>query len=834
MAGSRIKGITVEINGDVTKLTDALSKVNVKTKEVSNTLKDLNRLLKFDPKNTELLKQKQSELAEKVKATKEKLDQEKEALEQLKNAPDQTKELVQQQENLKREIEATTEEYKKAKKEMQDFGSVGAQKMAAVGTKMKSIGEKVAGVGSKMTMGFTVPVVAGATAAVSAYGDVDKQFRLVEQTMGTTSNSAEDFQGLWNQLGTSAKNSVYGMQDAADATLNFARQGFSAKEATDMLTPAMSLAAGTGTDLSTVTAGLGNSLKMFGADSSEAANYADILARAQAQANTDTTQLFEAMSIAGPICQTVGWDISDLATITDIFGNAGISGSEGATALKTGIARLAAPTKDAAGAMDSLGLSTGQTNAIFNDDGSMKSMPEVLANLRNGFSGLTEEQTLSAASTIFGKNQMAKWLTLIQTSPEEVNGLRDALDSCTGSADDMANALMSGTGGSLEQLKSTFDVFKVELGEQLAPAFQPVIQGLTNLMNGFMALSPETQQMIIRIVATVAAIGPLLLIGGKLMVGIGQLLIFAPLLQGALLAFGGPILGVTLAIGTAVAAGVALYQNWDTIKEKCTELGQHISERWDAVKQATAVGWDEIKSDVSGAWEGIKTGVSDGIETAKTAVVNGWENIKSQTQSDWDAIQSDIDAHGGGIQGVLGAAVDNIKSNWQNGFDRMNEISGGRLGDILSSVGDKVESMKEKFRSGLDAIGGFFDGLHLELPHINLPHFGLSGGFSLNPPSVPHITVDWYAKAMEGGMILNSPTIFGAAGGKLLGGGEAGPEAVVGTKSLYKMIASAVARASGGVTVNVYGAEGQSVTDLARAVGDVLTKQMQKKEAVWA
>ena len=131
-----------------------------------------------------------------------------------------------------------------------------------------------------------------------------------------------------------AANSVFGMQDAADATLNFARQGFNAKQAGDMLTPALNLAAGTATDLSVVTGGLGNALKMFGKDSNYAATAADILSTAQAQANTTVTDLFDAMATAGPICSSVGWSMSDLAAITDIFGDAGISGAEGATALK--------------------------------------------------------------------------------------------------------------------------------------------------------------------------------------------------------------------------------------------------------------------------------------------------------------------------------------------------------------------------------------------------------------------------------------------------------------------------------------------------------------------
>ena len=570
---SNIKGLFIEIGADTSKLEAAFRSADNSIKSTQSQLRGLNKELKLNPGNTDLLRDKQKALASEISNTKDKLSALQQAQKEMDaEGVDKNSEAYR---NLQTEIDTTKAKLGDLEKEQKDFGSVGAQKIAAVGEKVKGVGEKMADIGGKMTAGFTAPVVAGAAAAVSAYGDVDKQFNLIEQTMGTASNSAEDFKGLWNQMGASAKNSTFGMQDAADATLNFARQGFSAKQATDMLTPAMSLAAGTETDLSETTAGLGNALKMFGADSSEAAGYADVLARAQAQANTDTSQLFDAMSVAGPICKTVGWNIKDLATITDVFGNAGISGSEGATALKTGLARLASPAKDGAAYMDALGLSTGQTYSIFNDDGSMKSMTEVLGNLNQAFSGLTQEEELQAASAIFGKNQMAKWLTLVQTSPEEVDSLRSALDDCSGSADDMANALMSGTGGSIEQMKSTFDVLKVTLGEQLAPAFQPVISGATNLMSAFMNLSPETQQMIMRIVAVVAAIGPLLLIGGKLLVGIGQLMIYAPMIQMAFTTVLGPIGLVVAAIAGAGSGNLCHYEKPEFGDYRCRDCGRH-------------------------------------------------------------------------------------------------------------------------------------------------------------------------------------------------------------------------------------------------------------------
>lgn len=400
---NRIKGITVEIGGDTTGLDKALKSVNSTIRSTQASLKDVNKLLKLDPKNTTLLTQKQKMLKDSISATKEKLEGLKEAQVQAKQQLENGDLGQDKYDALQREIAETESKLKSLEKESKSFGSVSSQRIAAAGEKVKGVGEKMSDAGEKMTLGFTTPVVAGATAAVNSYGNVDKQFNLVKQTMGSTANSASDFKGLWNQIGESAKASVFGMQDAADATLNFARQGFTAKQATDMLTPAMNLAAGTGTDLSEVTSGLGNAMKMFGADSSKAASYSDVLAKAQAQANTNTSELFQSISVAGPICKTVGWNVKDLATITDVFGNAGISGSEGANALKTGLARLASPAKSGADAMDQLKLSTGQAYAIFDDNRKLKPMPEVLSNLNKAFSGLTDQEKLEAASNIFGK-----------------------------------------------------------------------------------------------------------------------------------------------------------------------------------------------------------------------------------------------------------------------------------------------------------------------------------------------------------------------------------------------------------------------------------------------
>lgn len=756
---SRIKGITVEIGGDTTGLEKALKSVNSTIRSTQSSLRDVNRLLKLDPKNTTLLTQKQKMLKSAIGATKEKLESLKQAQVQAKQQLESGDLGQDKYDALQREIAETEQKLKSLEKESRNFGSVSSQRIAATGEKVKSVGDKMADAGTKMTVGFTAPVVAGATAAVNSYGNVDKQFNLVKQTMGSTANSAEDFKGLWNQIGESAKASVFGMQDAADATLNFARQGFTAKQATDMLTPAMNLAAGTGTDLSEVTSGLGNAMKMFGADSSDAASYSDVLAKAQAQANTNTSELFESISVAGPICKTVGWDIRDLATLTDVFGNAGISGSEGANALKTGLARLASPAKSGAQAMDQLKLSTGQTYAIFNDNGTLKDMPTVLKNLNSAFSGLSDQEKLEAAANIFGKEQMSKWLTLIQTSPKDIGSLRDALDSAGGSAGKMSKALMSGTGGTIEQMKSTFDVLVVTIGQMLAPVLQKFFTQLISIMNAIMNMNPAMQRIVLTLIGIVAAIGPVLIIIGKVAAGVGTLMTLAPKIVAAvkLVRTGMAALNAVMLanpIGLVIAAVALLAGTFIYLWKTNAKFRNGIIAIWNSIRAFTAKVWGGIRKLAVTTWGAIKSAVLSPVRAIRSAVTSAWTAIRSTTARVWSGIKSamltPINAARDRIRGILNA----IRSFFPL-----------RIGNIFSN---------------------------LRLPHIHVQGgkapFGIGGKGSL-----PKFSVDWYAKAMKNGMILNGPTIFGASSESLLAGGEAGSETVVGTESLMSMIRSAVA-----------------------------------------
>lgn len=546
--------------------------------------------------------------------------------------------------------------------------------LEATSKKWESLSSSLGKIGSTLTKSITVPVVAAATASVKNFSEVDKTMRLVEKTMGDTAWASGD---LEKAMKSAASNSVFGMNDAANAALNFARQGFNAADASKMLTPAMSLVAGTATDLAVVSGGLGNAMKVFADQGLEAGNAADILAKAQGQANTTVQDLLDSMTVAGPIVDSVGWSMKDLAVITDVFGDAGISGSEGATALKTGLARLASPTDDAASAMKQLGIE------IFNTDGTMKSFTSVQKQLHTAFAGLTQEEQLQAAATLFGKNQMAKWMTLIKAAPETVDKYSSALDNCTGSAEEMANALLSGPGGAIEKLKSSLDVLSYTLGDIVGNNIQPFIEDITEIVDKFNNLDKGTQEATLKMVAFAAAIGPAFLALSK---GVG---IIASVEKGM-----GTLVGGVSKTAESVAT------NFDSLRNGFSRVGD----------AASGLGskWGSVFSSVSGQVSTFTSGVSSQFSTFTSGVSSKFSSLTSDVSSKVsgmveslatpdriDAVTSKFSAFSDTIKSKASAIASSISGTLGNVGAKVSQFGGGIIGNVGAALSQTATVVTE-------------------------------------------------------------------------------------------------------------------------------------------
>ena len=687
--------------------------------------------------------------------------------------------------------------------------------------KVEGVGKKIEGVGKTLTTHLTVPIVTAAGVAVSKFAEVDKTMTLTNQTM---QNSAEEAELLNKAMQDAASNSTFGMSEAAQASLNFARAGLDATEAANALAPAMNLAAGEGGDLDIVSAGLVATINGFGDSFENAEHYADIFANACNNSALDVNGLSDAMSTAAPIFNAAGYTVQDAALYMGVMANAGIDASEAANSLKTGMARLISPAKQGAEWMDRLGIE------VTNADGTMKDSVTIQRELHDAFGTLSESEQIAAASAIFGKNQMSKWLALINTAPADVEALNTSLEQ-DGTTTEMATAMMGGFGGSIEKLKSSLDVLMTSLGQLAAQYLTPVIEKVQGAIDKFMALDDETKEHIIKIAGIVAAVGPVLLIIGKVVSGIGSIISIASGLIAAITAISAPVLAVIAVITAVIAIGVLLYKNWDTIKEKASELGENLKQRFEVIKLAITMTWEAIKEKTSEAFNAIKDKIANSqIGQAASKV---WDAMKKTASDSFNAIKKAYDEHGGGLKGAVSATMEAIKQYYSAGYNFIDNLTGGKLSAIKDKVSSTFDSIKEKIRSAIDYIKGLFN-FSWSLPDIRLPHFSVSGGFSLNPPQVPQFSIQWYKKAMDDAYMLNGATIFGQSGGKLLGGGEAGSEMIIGTNKLMSMIA----QAKGGTTTynNQFVINGvdRDPQQLAQEISYYLDMELQRTSGVFA
>ena len=725
------KGITIEFRGNPAPLKNAINSIRKEAKTLDKELGYINKSLKFNPTSVTMWSQKQKVLSQEITQTKNRLAELRAMKTQLE-AQGLDRNSAEFRE-LEREILKAENQLKTFRKELI---SVGSARLTALSQAFKQLGQKMTQVGTTLTTKVTLPLSLIGGAAVKNFAEVDKIMVLTNSTMANTEEQADL---LNTAMKEAAANSTYGMNEAATATLNFARAGLTAEQAADALAPAMNLAAGEGGNLDTVSGGLVATINGFHGSFEEAAHYADVFANACNNSALDVDSLSSAMSVAAPIFSAAGYSVEDAALYMGVMANNGIEADKAANSLKTGLARLVSPAKQGAEKMDELGIS------ITNADGTMKDSITIQQELHDAFAGLSEAEQIAAASAIFGKNQMSPWLALINTSTEDVNSLNTALLQ-EGTAGQMAADMMGGFGGSLERLKSTIDVAATSLGEALAPMIEKVVKWIQKAVEWFNGLDEEQRTMIATIGAVVAAIGPVLLILGGLFSAIGTVISAVSSAIGILkvvVAFlGGP---VSAAIAAAIAIGVLLWRNWDTIKEKAAQLKNWVVEKWTALKDGVVNAFNSLKERVSAIWESIKTAITTPIENAV-----------------------------------------------------------------------------EFIRNAIDRIRGFFSGLHLELPHIKLPHFSLTGSFSLVPPSIPHISVDWY----KNGGIFTNPTIFNG-----VGVGEAGAEAVLPLKKLWEEMDKRFSQ--DGITINVYGTQGMDVNELAAAVEARLIASEKRRRLAW-
>lgn len=883
MAG-RIKGITVEIGGDTTGLEKALKGVNSAIKTTQSELKDVERLLKLDPSNTELLTQKQKLLKDAISSTSEKLETLKEAQKQAKEQLERGELGQDKYDALQREIVETEQELKRLQ-EQAATTSVTLEKIAAAGDKFEKAGDSITNAGKQISVASAAVTGLG-VAAVKTAADFDSAMANVAAISGAT---GDDLQALRDKAREMGEKTKFSASEAADAMSYMAMAGWKTGDMLSGIEGIMQLAAASGEDLATTSDIVTDALTAFGLTAEDSAHFADILAAASSNANTNVSMMGETFKYCAPVAGALGYSAEDVAEAIGLMGNAGIKSTQAGTALRTMMTKLQGELKLSGEALGEVTIQTA------NADGSMRELSDILADCRTAFLKMSESEAAAAAETLVGKNAMSGFLALMNSAPGDIDKLRNAIENCDGSAEDMAAIMQDNLNGQLTILKSQLEELAISFGEMLMPVIRKVVSAVQGFVDKLNNMDEAQRKTIITIGLVIAALGPFLVILGTVISTVGKSMrAYASAAKGikklmvavksgtgifgklgaAIGGISAPVLAIVAVIAVLAAAFAHLWKTndgfreniiatWTQIKETVSNFCQGIVDRlnslgfefssitevlkavWDgfcnllgpvfegafrfisdtlstvldvilntvdffiAVFSGDWEGaWEAVKNIFSSIWNGLVSWFTNILETIKGVLdvalgwigssweqvwsgvknffTNIWNSIKSFISNTINAISATISNVINGIKTTVSNVFNSIKTTINNIFNGIKDTATTVWNAIKNAITTPIDNAKEKVKAAIDAIKGFFSGLKLELPHIKLPHFSISGSFSLSPPSVPHINIDWY----KSGGIMAGPTIFGMNGSSLMAGGEAGKEAILPLTEFYSKLES--------------------------------------------
>lgn len=745
MAAKTLKGITVEINGKTTGLANALKDVTKTSTALSSNLKEINKALKLDPGNTELLNEKQKILSESVAAARKELEtlegvQDQIAAQYANGDIDRGAWLEYQ--NKLQKAKQHLEDLEKAQK---DFGTAAAQAIKEAGAKIEEYGGKVSKVGETLTKNVTTPLAAAAAAGVAAFSAVDEG---VDTIVMATGASGEALDGLVSSYETIATSIPEELGDVASAVGEVnTRFHTTGEELEGQTTLFLQFAKITGGDVVSSVDSADKVLKTFGKTSDDASGLLGMVAKAAQDTGINAQGLMDDVLANSATFKELNFSLEESVNFMALLDANGVESGVALAGLKKAVVNLTD-----AGMSESEALQT------------------VIDKIKNAGS---ETEALTIAQETFGTKGAAEMATAIREGRLSLDDLSASMADYSTVVTDTYNNTVDGVDGATtaaNAAKIAMSTLGETISDMLAPVFQYLTQLLVDAKARFDTLDDGQKQAIVTIGLIVAAIGPALVIIGKVITavgtittGVGSLVGFVggtavPLISSTLmpilsglwgLLVANPIGVVVVAIGGLIAAFVLLWN-------KCEAFRNFWINLFSSVKSTVV----DAKNSVLSTFDGIKNGISSRIEGAKNNVHNAIESIK-----------------------------------------------------------------------------GFFN-FSWSLPSLKLPHPYISGHFSLNPPSVPSFGINWYK---EGG-ILSGAQIFGQMGGNLLGGGEAGQEAVLPLSDFYDHLDGILSRymsntASGLVVqLNIERFENggsEDIKEIARRVGIEVRREVEKKRGAF-
>lgn len=801
----RIKGITIEIDGDTKGLSQALKGVNKDIKSTQTQLRDINKLLKLDPTNATLLKQKMDALGKEISQTKDKLSQLKSVQDQMEAGLKNGSVTQEQYDAWQREIIETENELKNLEKELKNVPSASDAMLTQVGGNFEAVGQKVSAVGDKISnVGDKLMVVTGAitaagAASIEAWKEVDSASdNLIKKTGATGANLAE-MEGIVNDLATTIPTTF----DTASNAVGLVNTRFdvTGDELERLSSAFIKFADLNGTDVAGSIDSVSSMMKAWGIDAKDTVAVLDTLNGVGQRTGVSVNTLSDVLQGNALSFKELDLNMAEAATLLGNMEKNGIDASAGMTALRKAMSKAT-------------------------DDG--KSLTEVMAEWEALMkSSASESEKMAATEDLFGSRAYTQLFNALNEGNISFTNINASMSDFSGNVEKTFEATLD----PIDEFTTTMNDLKLlgaEIGEEVIPVLVDVLKDLKPILDDIKevweGMSPEEQRQLIENLGKLALVAPALSVSGRAIGGVGSAIeglgkaaktlgslgLGAKL--GSLFGSGGALSGLASAgatIGSSLLAGLggalaggavgelidhhiiapileklgnpdaSFYENFKWFGEGGFfdyvfgggDIHQAVEDYYGAFREMGAditQSFETMKSNALDRWNAFKDGIKSIVESLESWLSETWSNITSKVTETWNSV----------ITTITGAweTVKQTFTEWKDGiFNTFQEIY-----DKIKGIWD---SLGEMFANGFD----------LKLPHISVTGgvapYGIGGQGSL-----PKFNVDWYAN----GGILTQPTIFGMQGGRFLGGGEAGAEAVLPLSELGTMITEGMTAAMGG------------------------------------